>query len=196
VTSVIRTQLTGLGRTIADLRERVRVAVAGELGRAVAGAVQQVVQAVVAGRSDPRQPEPPPAYRRSDRWGDEDEHDRWDRPRDPWADDPDEEYGRDRDRDRMGRRSTPDRHEPSPADRPEPDPGVTAAVAAGVFAARWWLVRRGTLLAAVGLGLGIGLLGVLGGPIARTAVATLAATADILSATDALGGGAARLDHF
>ena len=194
MTSVIRTQLSGLGRTIADLRERVRVAVAGELGRAVAGAVQQVVQAVVAGRPDPPRPEPTPAHRRPDRWADEDEDDRWGRPRDPWADDPDDGY--DRDRDRVERRPAPDRHDPSPADRLEPDTGVTAAVAAGVFAARWWLVRRGTVLAAVGLGLGIGLIGVLGGPVARTAVAALAATADILTATDALGGGAARLDHF
>lgn len=194
MTGIIRTQLTGLGRTIADLRERVRVAVAGELGRAVAGAVQQVVQAVVAGRPDPHRPEAPPAYRRPDRWGDEDEDDRWGRSRDPWADDPDDPS--DRDGDRVDRRPTPDRHDPTPAGRPESDPGVTAAVAAGVFAARWWLVRRGTLLAAVGLGLGVGLVGVLGGPVARTAVAALAATADILSATDALGGGAARLDHF
>jgi hypothetical protein len=194
VTGIIRSQLTGLGRTIADLRERVRVAVAGELGRAVAGAVQQVVQAVVAGRPDPPRPEHSPAYRRPDRWADEDEDDRWGRPRDTWADDPDDEY--DRDRGRMEPRPAPDGHEPSPGNRPVADPGVTAAVAAGVFAARWWLVRRGTLLAAVGLGLGVGLIGVLGGPVARTAVAALAATADILSATDALGGGAARLDHF
>jgi hypothetical protein len=194
VTGVIRSQLTGLGRTIADLRERVRVAVAGELGRAVAGAVQQIVQAVVAGRPDPPRPEPTPAYRRPDRWGDEDEDDRWGRPRDPWADDPDDDF--DRDRDRVEPRPAHERHEPSPGNEPPADPGVTAAVAAGVYTARWWLARKGTWVAAVGLGLGVGLLGVLGGPVARTAVAVLAATADILSATHALGTGAARLDHF
>jgi hypothetical protein len=190
VTSVIRTQLTGLGRTIADLRERVRVAVAGELGRAVAGAVQQVVQAVVAGRADPPRPEPP-AYRpRTDRWDDEDEDDRWGRPRDPWADDPHDAYDRDR------RPAAPGRHDAPPRDPPPDDPGVAVAVAAGVAAARWWAARKGTWLAAAGLGLGVGLLGVLGGPLARTAVAVVAATADILSATDALGAGAARLDRF
>jgi hypothetical protein len=71
---------------------------------------------------------------------------------------------------------------------------VTPAIAAGVYAARWWLGRQGNLLAAAGLGLGIGLLGVLGGPIARAAVAVLAATADILTATHALGDGASRFD--
>ena len=66
---------------------------------------------------------------------------------------------------------------------------------AAVFVTRWWLLRRGTLWAAAGLGLGVGLLGVIGGPLARTAVAVLAATADVLTATDALGDGAARLEH-
>lgn len=179
---VIRTQLTGLARTIADLRERVRIAVAGELGRAISGAVQQVIQAVVAGQADP--PRPSATYQRSSpsRW--EDSEDRWNRPYDPWTDDPDDAYDR-------------DRHSaaPVPSDAPPvPDRGVTPAIAAGVYAARWWLGRQGTLLAAATLGLGIGLLGVLGGPIARTAVAVLAATADILSATDALGDRASRFD--
>jgi len=187
----MHTQLTGLAATMAELKERVRVAVAGELGRAVGDAVRQVVEAVVAGNTKPT-PAPRPA---ASRWDDEDEddRDRWGRPRDPWAagrDDDDDEY------DRGARRSTPKRHEP-PTDEPPTavSVGVTAAVAAGVYVARWWLVRRGTLLAAAGLGLGVGLLGVVGGPLARTAVALLAATADVLTATDALGDGAARLEH-
>ncbi len=189
MTGVIRTQLSRLAGTIAELKERVRTAVAGELGRAVAGAVQQVVQAAVAGRADAPRPEFPPAYRRPappGRWDDEDDEDddRWGRPRDPWADDPDDEY------DRAGRPAAPLRHD----DPPPADPGVTAAVAAGVAAARWWVTRKGTWLAA-GLGLGIGLLGVLGGPVVRTTVALVAAAADVLAATDALGAGAARLGH-
>ena len=61
-------------------------------------------------------------------------------------------------------------------------------------AARWWVGRRGTLAAAAAVGVGVGLLGVLGGPVARTAVAVLAAAADVLAATDALGTAATRLD--
>ncbi|VTT99581.1 unnamed protein product [Gemmataceae bacterium] len=185
-------QLTGLAATMAELKERVRVAVAGELGRAVGDAVRQVVQAVVAGNTKPS-PAPRPA---ASRWDDEDDdhRDGWSRPRDPWAagGDEDDDY----DRGRGARRATPTRHEP-PIEEPATavSAGVTAAVAAGVYVARWWLVRRGTLLAAAGLGLGVGLLGVVGGPLARTAVAVLAATADVLTATDALGDGAARLAH-
>jgi hypothetical protein len=80
--------------------------------------------------------------------------------------------------------------------QPKLTPAVTTAVAAGVYVARWWLVRSGKLLAAAGLGLTVGLLGVIGGPVARTAVAVLAAAADILGAADALGNGAARLDQL
>jgi hypothetical protein len=139
-------------------------------------------------------PEPPPAYRRASpgRWDDEDENDGggWGRPRDPWADDGDDGYDRDR------RAAAPVRHDARPGDAPPADPGVAAAVAAGVYAARWYAARKGHWLAAAGLGLGVGLLGVLGGPAARTAVAVLAATADLLAATDALGDGAARLEHL
>jgi hypothetical protein len=152
------------------------VAVAGELGRAVAGAAEQVVRAVVAGRADP----PRPAYRHSSPAQWEDDEDRWDRPYDPWDDD---NGGYDR-----------DRYPPPARPAAPPEAGVAAAVAAGVCAARWWLGRGGTLLVAAGLGLGVGLLGVLGGPATRSAVAALAAAADILSAADALGDGARRLD--
>ncbi len=189
MTGVVRTQLTGLAATIAGLKERVRVAVAGELGRAVSGAVQQVVQAVVAGRADPPRPEYRPTSRHATHrgWDDADEDDaRWGRPRDAWDDD------RDEDDDLEPRRAAP---VPSD-DSPDAAPAVTTAVAAGVYAARWWLGRRGTLLAAAGVGLGVGLLGVVGGPAARTAVAVLAAAADLLAAADALGDGAARLDHL
>lgn len=165
MTGVVHTQLAGLARTLAELKDRVRVAVAGELGRAVSGAVQQVVQALAAGPNTCRWPSS--SYRVDDR------DDRWYQSHDPWADD-----------------------EPEPdAAAPAPDAGVPAAVAAGVFAARWWLGRRGTLVTAAGVGVGVGLFGVFGGPAARTAVAALAAVADVLGATDALGAAAARLDR-
>lgn len=177
MTPLVADKLRDLGRVLADLKVRVRAALATELGRHVAVAVEDVVRAVIAGRSlgsvpgSYRGDHPGPGYRRAD--------DGWDRPDDPWAADPDHD---DSDPD--------DESTASPAGS-----GLAAAVAAGVFAARWWLARRGTVVAAAGLGLVVGLLGVLGGPVARTAVAALAAAADLLAATDALGGGAARLDR-
>ena len=161
MTAVVRQQLMALAEVIAELKERVRVAVAGELAKAVSGAVHQVVEAMVAGRTNR------PVNRH---WDDDD--DRWAGPAHRWADDPVEDSTRD----------------PRSA-----GPTVAAAVAAGVGVARWWLARQGTLFVAAGLGLGVGLLGVVGGPLARTAVAALAAATDLLTATDALGDGADRL---
>ena len=177
MTGVVYTQLTGLAHPLADMKVRVRAAVAGGLGRAVGDAVRQVVQAVVAGPSDP--PRPAYAYPSPARWDEDERVDHWNAPGDPWAEDTDE-YESDL---------------AAPARADAVGAGLATSVAAGVYAARWWLGRRGTLLAAAGIGLGVGLLGVLGGPIARAAVAAVAAVADILGATDALGAAAARLDH-
>ncbi len=185
MTAVIRQQLTALAGAIADLKERVRVAVAGELGRAVGEAVRQVVEAAVSGSADPRRAGATPAYRRPpppDAGWDDDAGDGggWDRPRDPWDDDADE-----------GRYAPAWPETELPAGPPAS--AVTAAVAAGVSAARWWAARPGGRVAAAGVGLGVVVAGVLGGPAARAAVAVLAAAADLLSAADALAAAAARL---
>ena len=181
MTPLVADKLRDLGRVLADLKVRVRAALATELGRHVATAVEDVVRAVIAGRPLVSVPESYRGYHPgSDRSRADDG---WDRPGDPWAADPDRD-GYD-----------PDDGSEPPVSTTPAGSGLAAAVAAGVFAARWWLARRGTLAAAAGLGLAVGLLGVLGGPVARTAVAALAAAADLLAATDALGCGAARLDH-
>jgi hypothetical protein len=188
VTGILRAHVTRLAATLADLRERVRAAVAGELARAVGESVRQVVEAVVAGRVEGPRPVPlsTEQYPRPSRWGDDPDDDHWGRARDPWDDD---EYPDTRD---VNRVAPVRRGDETPA-RPAAAPAVPAAVAAGVYLARWWVGRRGTLLGAAGLGLGVGLLGVVGGPVLRAAIAALAAAADILSATAALGSGAARL---
>ena len=67
------------------------------------------------------------------------------------------------------------------------------AIAAAVHVVRWWLGRRGSLIAAIGAGLGVGLLGIAGGTVVRTALAILTAAVDLLSVTDGLDASAARL---
>lgn len=189
MTGILREQLTGLAGSIAGLKERVQTAVAGELGRAISGVVQQLVQAVVSGRTEQSLPEPSPSARRftPNRWDEDVEDDRWARPRDPWNDDLDElEH----------RHAASVRHDSTPPEPTENAPAVATAVTAGVYVARMWLVRRGTLLTAVGFGLGVGVLGIFGGPVVRTAVAILAATADVMAVSDSLGDGAARLEQL
>jgi hypothetical protein len=53
VRGLIRHELKGIVAALADLKERVRVALAGEIAGAVAGAVREVVRATVAGDIDP-----------------------------------------------------------------------------------------------------------------------------------------------
>jgi hypothetical protein len=177
VTDVVRRQLADLAGFLVTLKDRVRVAVAGELSRAVGDAVREVVGAVVTGRpAAPVRPAP------RGRWADPD---KGRGRRGAWDDDPDE------DEDDFDDEEVTHRPVPPPTAR------VTVAVTAGAAVARWWAARAGGgLLAAAGVGLGVGLAGLLGGPLARTAVAVLAAAADILAATDALGAGAARLDRL
>lgn len=178
MTGIVSAQLRGLAGTLAGLKERVRAAVAGELGRAVGEAVRQVVQAVAADRLEP--PAPP----RPSRWDDDrDDTDGWDRPGDPWR--RDDGHGDEDD----GFRAPARPRAPGAA----PPAGATVPAVAGALVARWWVSRRGTPLSAAGLGLGVTLLGALGGPLARAAVAVLAAAAEVLTAADALGAAGARL---
>jgi hypothetical protein len=187
VTGLIREQVNRLAGVLADLKARVRAALAGEIARAVAGAVQEVVRAVVAGQAERTPPQPTPAFHRpgGSRWDDGDGD--WGRSRDSW-DDRD-----DWDDDGASARPGVSRWSDDPC--PPAAPVVPTAVAAGVHVGRWWLSRKGTLLAALVAGLAVGLLGLAGGPTVRAAVATLATAADLVAVTDALGDGAARIDH-
>ncbi|OWK40133.1 hypothetical protein [Fimbriiglobus ruber] len=131
---------------------------AGELGRAVADAVRDLLTAVLRGHPAPV---PPPVRR--DRW--DDDPDDWDRqPRDRWdaPDDPDE---------------------PRPAAggwRPEWAGAVAAAAAVG----RWLFARRLPLWAATGVGVVVGATALAGGPAARAVAGALAAAIDLARLTD------------
>ena len=176
MTGLIKDQIRGFATLLADLKVRVRVALAGELAGHVAAAVRDVVHAVVAGRADV-----PRVAGRGDPPGRA-----WHADRDPWDDDP--RYGRyDDDPEVFVRRVAPDGAAPSPA--------VPVTVVAGLHVARWWLARRGGLAGAVGCAAGVGLLGLVGGPAVRAAVAAVAAAADLLAVTDTLGTAADRLRH-
>ena len=102
-------------------------------------------------------------------------------PGDSW----DDADGDDRDR-------TPSRYTRHDVDEEESVPAIptAAAVAVGVTVGRWWLARKGTVAAAVGLGVLTTGLGLAGGPVARAALAVLAAAGDVLTAESAL----ARID--
>ena len=162
MTALVAAKMRDLADSLADLKVRLRDALAGELAQLVARAVGDVVRTLVAGQAG-REPQV-----RS--WH---EHDAWD-----------DDFN----------------HEEDFVEEAAPgSPGSSAAaaapiaLAAAVHVVRWWLGRRGTLAGAVGLGLGVGVLGLTGGAIVRCALAALTTAADLLAVTDALDAGAARL---
>jgi hypothetical protein len=177
---MVTDQLRHLAGTLADLQGRVRRAVAGEVGKAVADAVAEVLVAALGGQvaatawtARPARYNPYAGRR-----------DAWDDPDDPgW----DPEYARLR---RATAGSSADEHPKS-----DGDPIAPAALALAVAAGRWWLARHGSPWGAAGAGLAAGAALVAGGPLARTALAVLLAVHRLLAATDALGEGAEALDR-
>jgi len=159
-----------LATSIADLKVRVRHALAAELAEQVATAVADVIRDVVAGREVVGYRSPQPSA--------------WREEIDPWDDvDVNAEDGYRRSESR-----------PVNNEKPAMNPAMPLAVAAGIHAVRWWIGRRGTLLTAVAAGFGVGVLGLAGGPLVRAALAAITAAADLLAVTDALGHASARLD--
>ena len=185
MSAIVTRRCHRLADSLAELKVKVRVALATELAAAIGTAVRDVLVVALVDRlitSTRPAPPRPPSSRTAGWGGDEDdrERDHWGDPRDPWGE-PDD------DRDR-----TPARYARDEPEEVEPMPAVpaAAALAIGVQAGRWWLARKGSVAAAVGIGMFATGLGLAGGPFARAALAVLAATSDLLVAESAL----ARID--
>lgn len=151
-----------LANTLAELKERVRTAVAGETGRAVGDAIRDLITAALTGRLSRT------VYRTAGD-GRDDDRDHWDE---------DDEY----------RRPSYDHRRYQDEDDSPARQSVRAATnwptafAAGAAAARWWACRRMSGWAAVGLGLLVGVATIAGGPVARAGLALVAAAADLVPA--------------
>ena len=186
MTALVTQRVHRLADSLADLKIKVRAALATELAGAVGGAVRDVLVAALVDRvfvnttrPSTHHPAPRPGGWREDEY---EERDRWGEPKDPWSD-PDDYDARAR---------TPARYGHADRDEPAPTSAVptAAALAVGVNVARWWLARQGTLTAAIGFGVLATALGLAGGPVAGAALAVLAAATDVLTAESVL----ARLD--
>jgi hypothetical protein len=182
VSAILTTRCHQLADSLAELKVKVRAALATELAQAVGTAVRDVLVVALVDRLitptrsvTTRAPAPRSTSWRADE--DDRERDQWGYVKDPWDDSDDE-----------------DRHRPQSRyahDEPEevqamPAIPVAAAVAVGVNVGRWWLAKKGTVAAAVGLGVLATGLGLAGGPVARAALAVLAAATDLLVAESAL----------
>lgn len=175
MSGLVVTKMHHLAGEFEDLKGRLRIALAGELARHVATAIGDVVRAVVAGETIPRMQRTP--------------FDRRAVETDPWAENDEDSFEPE-----SYRYPNRDCESDPPASDPPANANASVAVAASVYVARWWILgRRGTLLGAVGAGMGIGLLGLVGGPLARTVLIILAATGDLLSVSEIVGTSASRL---
>lgn len=181
MSAILTARCHRLADSLAELKVKVRAALATELAGAIGTAVRDVLVVALVDRlvASPRTT-PPPATRPTTSWRvDEDdrERDEWGYRKDPWGE-PDED----------DRPRTPARYAPDEREEVEPVPAVptAAAVAVGVNVGRWWLAKNGSVPAAIGFGVLAAGLGLAGGPVARAALAVLAAAADILVAEAAL----------
>jgi hypothetical protein len=181
VTDIIHEQLRGLASALTVLHERVRTAVAGEISRAVAEAVGEVL-ALALGRR-----------RASTSWA---------RPPDPYGrdgwDDPDDWYRADGQR--WAQHGAPansdDQDKPNNGFGLSLDPKTMAALVLAVTAGRWWRSRHGTTWGAFGIGMAVIGTAFGGGPLAQAALGVFWAAHRLLAATDALGDGARTLGRL
>lgn len=159
-TDYLAARLRRLTDTLVTLKDRVRQAVATELGTAVGDAVKDLLRVVVAGRPAPV-PTPPPRSRST--WGyDPDERDEWDDQRD-WSrrtsthadieDDEDDDPVR-----------PPVAVTPCPARLP-------TALATGLATSNWLAARKVPAWAGVGLGVLAGVAAWCGGAAADACLA-------------------------
>jgi hypothetical protein len=177
MTALVTTRFHRLADALADLKVRVRAALATELASAVGTAVRDVLVVALIDRLVAAPTRTSSSH--SGGWRDDGyDRDAWGEPRDPWAD-PDDYDTRDR---------TPVRSDRDERAESESTPvvSVAAAVAVGVNFGRWWLARKGTLAVAVGFGVLATALGLAGGPVTRAALTVLAAATDVLTAESAL----------
>jgi hypothetical protein len=175
MTPLLTRRVRQLADTIAELKVKVRAALATELAGAVGNAIRDVLVATMLDRLvGVAQPAHSPSRERNWRDGEYEydcEREQWDEPRDPWAE------GGDRDRLQTRYELGEPVEEKSPATIP-----AAAAVAVGVNVGRWWFLKKGSLVAAVGVGAIATTLGLAGGPVARAVLTVLTTATDVLAA--------------
>ncbi len=185
MTALVTERFRDLAGTLAELKVRVRTALATELASAVGTAVRDVLVVAMIDRvvALPRRAAPRPPLSQSGGWQTEqnERRDGGDTVHNPWVEE-DEAFG-----ELHPVRNDSNRHE----EEPVPAIPTATAVAVGIHVGRWWLARQGTVSTAIGVGALATVLGFTGGPMARAALAILAAATDLLTAESAL----ARLDH-
>lgn len=163
MTSLVTRRVRQLANTLAELKIKVRTMLVTELAGAAGNVIRDVLVATILDRLAG-------TIRSLSRdWRDNDcEHEQWSAPRDQWTDDYD-------------RGPPPVRYDLDELEEEKSLPAIPA-VTAGVNIRHWWFAKKGSLIAAVSIGLVATTLGLAGGLIARTILCVLTAATDMLTA--------------
>lgn len=165
-------KLNQLGEHLRILATRVRESVSEAVGETVSCTIRDSLGRLWSGQRILEAP-----MRHAPR-----EHDWYDeRDRDPWGPEPgpwDEPPAYARESTRQSERSFP----------------KSSAFALAMQMAGWWMYRRGTLAGALGLGLVVGSVTLIGGRIARTGLGLIESASTIFALNNALGTGAVALN--
>ena len=165
----VHDRLVRLTQTLGVLKERVREAVATEMGRVVADAVRDVLTAALRHRPvETGEPDRPRDYRRaeSDPWAD-DEPDPWEPKRSAYPERDERTY----------------RSQPEETITPAPRTGWAKAVSVGMSVVKWLHARRLPLWPCVGFGALVGAVSVSSGRLVRAIVAAVVTAVDLIGLT-------------
>ena len=184
MTALVTTHASRLADALDELKGRVRTALTTELAVAVGVAVRDVLLGTLVDRVviPPRRPASTPlrhGWRHDEYDAPDGDPSPWNSPS-AWDESDDAVHAH-------ARYSLAGQPEGT---APESVTGPAAALAVGLTVGRWW--QGGVSPTAIGFGVLATALGLVGGPVARAALAVLAAVADVLVAKSAL----ARPDSF
>ena len=148
-----RDRLMQLTDALHQLKERVREAVASEMGRIISDSVRELLTTALRGRNEQQVPEREYHSSSTHSWHDPDEEDHWDH-------DPGPTY-----------------RAPSPIVPPTTWP---TALTIGVLTTKWLWLRRFAIWSSLGIGSTVGLLAMHGHPIVQTLITAVSTAAELI----------------
>ena len=149
----IRDRLVQLTDALHQLKDRVREAIASEMGRIISESVRELLTTALRGRNEQHYPNREYQSSSTPSWHDSDEEDCWD----------------------YNPASTPQTSIPS-----KPQTDWPTALTIGVLATKWLWLRRFAVWSSLGIGSAVGLLALLGHPIVQTLISAVATAAELI----------------
>ena len=151
----IRDRLMQLTDALHQLKERVREAIASEMGRIISDSVREMLTTALRGREKEQHPEREYHSSSTHSWHDPDDEDHWDHDPGP----------------------APTYNPPSTNLPPTTWP---TALTIGVLTTKWLWLRRFAIWSSLGIGSTVGLLAMHGHPIVQTLITAVSTAAELI----------------